>query len=182
MDNWHGFRVVASEDPQEEINSEIEDSQKEFKKEEKSKGLVDALKDLLAGAYVLYHTAHGFHWNMKGEDFYEYHKLFLKIYEDIYESVDPIAENIVKLGDTAPFVMSQLAQRSKIKETGEVPSDLKELVTRFQEMNDEFIPQLKSAFIIANDNNEQGIANFIAERIDQHQKWNWFLKASLGKK
>jgi DNA-binding ferritin-like protein len=33
-------------------------------------------------------------------------------------------------------------------------------------------------FNTANESNQQGIANFIAERIDMHQKWNWFLKAS----
>ena len=168
MSDWNGFRVISAQAPQEE--------------KQEGKGLIDTLKDLLASAYVLYHTAHGFHWNMKGPDFYEYHKLFLEIYEDIYESVDPIAENIVKLGGDAPFAMGQLVTSSKVKETNEAPKELKELVQKFQEMNGEFIPQLKSSFIIANDSNEQGIANFIAERIDQHQKWNWFLKASLGKK
>jgi len=144
--------------------------------------LIDSLKDLLSAGYVLYHTAHGFHWNMKGEDFYEYHKLFLKIYEDIYESLDPIAENIVKLGDIAPFAMNELSNRSKIKETNLAPTDLKELTRAFQGMNSEYISELKNTFDVANRVNEQGVANFIAERIDQHQKWDWFLKASLGEK
>jgi len=179
------FRVIQSAkktDPQKEINEEITKSQKAFELDLKPEELTDALKQTLAQGYVLYHTAHGFHWNMKGEDFYEYHKLFLKIYEDIYESLDPIAENIVKLGEQAPFVMSQLSNMSKIKEVGQVPKDLKDLTKAFQGMNDEFIKTLKSTFDVANKKNEQGVANFIAERIDQHQKWNWFLKASLGKK
>jgi DNA-binding ferritin-like protein len=37
---------------------------------------------------------------------------------------------------------------------------------------------LKKAFDIANQANEQGIANFIAERIDMHAKWDWQLKAT----
>jgi len=171
MEKWNGFRVLAAEDPQIEA-----------KEEQTSDKLTSALKDLLSAGYVLYHTAHGFHWNMKGEDFYEYHKLFLEIYEDIYESLDPIAENIVKLGDTAPFAMSQLIADSKIKETQEVPEVIRELASKFQEMNAEFIPLLRDTFDVANKENEQGVANFIAERIDQHQKWDWFLKASLGKK
>jgi len=165
MSTWNEFKVVAAK-PKEEV----------------TKGLPDSLKDLLASGYVLYHTAHGFHWNMKGEDFYEYHKLFLEIYEDIYESLDPIAENIVKLGDTAPFAMKDLYERSSIKEVNVAPKSIKDLASEFQRMNSEFVPQLKSAFDIANKVNEQGVANFIAERIDQHQKWDWFLKASLGKK
>jgi DNA-binding ferritin-like protein len=37
---------------------------------------------------------------------------------------------------------------------------------------------LRRAFDIANQANEQGIANFIAERIDMHAKWDWQLKAT----
>jgi len=182
--NLQNFRRVSAktEDPQKEINEEINKAQKQFVLEQKPEELVNALKQTLAQGYVLYHTAHGFHWNMKGENFYEYHKLFLKIYEDIYESLDPIAENIVKLGDQAPFVMSQLSNMSKIKEVGQVPKDLRDLAKTFQGMNTEYIKTLKSTFDVANKKNEQGVANFIAERIDQHQKWDWFLKASLGKK
>ena len=165
MSEWNGFRVVAKE--------------KEVK-EEGTTSLVDALKKMLSEAYVLYHTIHGFHWNLKGSDFYQYHKLFDEMVDDIYEHIDPIAENIVKLDGVAPFVMSQLASMSGIKETGLVSKNVRELTSKFLEMNTEYIENIKKAFIIANKENEQGIANFIAERIDQHQKWNWFLKASLG--
>jgi DNA-binding ferritin-like protein len=44
--------------------------------------------------------------------------------------------------------------------------------------NDIIIGKLKECFNTANQADEQGIANFIAERIDMHQKWRWQLKAS----
>ena len=47
--------------------------------------------------------------------------------------------------------------------------------------NKELLETLKKTFDIANKVNEQGVANFIAERIDMHQKWNWFLESSVGK-
>ena len=134
---------------------------------------------MLAEAYVLYHTIHGFHWNVKGSDFYEYHKLFNEIYDDIYESVDTIAENIIKLGGEAPFAMSQLVKISGIAETGLFSKNPVELSKKFYDMNQEYIQNIKKAFKVANKDNEQGVANFIAERIDQHQKWGWFLKASI---
>ena len=144
------------------------------------KDLMTALRKTLADAYVLYHTIHGFHWNLKGNDFYEYHKFFDEIVSDIYEHIDPIAENIVKLGGEAPFVMTELVKDANIKETDLISKDPIELAHKFQEMNAQMITELKDTFKIANSVNEQGVANFIAERIDQHQKWDWFLKASLG--
>ena len=163
-DILNGFRFVGS----------VEDDTKES-----SGDLPQALKTMLAEAYVLYHTIHGFHWNVKGLDFYEYHKLFDEIVDDIYEHIDPIAENILKLGHESPFVMSDLVKLSKIKETGLISKNTKDLSTKFYEMNEEYIKNIKNVFVIANKVNEQGIANFIAERIDQHQKWSWFLKASI---
>jgi starvation-inducible DNA-binding protein len=161
-ENLNGFRVVGA----------VEDDTKE-------NDLVQSLKNMLAEAYVLYHTIHGFHWNVKGSDFYEYHKLFDEIVDDIYEHIDPIAENIVKLGSVAPFVMSQLVKMSGIQESGLVSRSPKELTAKFYIMNEEYIQHIKETFKIANNSNEQGVANFIAERIDQHQKWSWFLKASI---
>lgn len=165
MNNWNGFRTIES-----------------AKTEEVSKELPGALKKMLAEAYVLYHTIHGFHWNLKGSDFYEYHKLYDDIVSDVYDSIDPIAENILKLGDVAPFKMSDLVSLSGIAESDLVSTDVKELTEKFLEMNTQYVDDIKSVFKIANNENEQGIANFIAERIDAHQKWNWFLKASLGEK
>ena len=146
----------------------------------KDNDLVAVLKTTLANAYVLYHTIHGFHWNLKGNDFWEYHKFFDEIVSDIYEHIDPIAENIVKLGGEAPFLMSELVNNANIKEIGLVSKDPIELARKFEEMNSQMIDELKNTFKVANSANEQGVANFIAERIDQHQKWDWFLKASLG--
>jgi starvation-inducible DNA-binding protein len=169
MDTWNGFRVVgAVEDDTIDSNSISDDS-----------NLVSSLKTMLAEAYVLYHTIHGFHWNVKGEDFYEYHKLFDEIVDDIYEHIDPIAENILKLGGEAPFSMNELIKISNLKET-ELPSkNPHELVIKFYNMNEEYITHIKKFFKVANKDDEQGVANFIAERIDQHQKWSWFLKASI---
>jgi starvation-inducible DNA-binding protein len=168
MSDWNGFRVVAAE----EVSTP----------EESPTSLVDTLRVTLSEAYVLYHTIHGFHWNLKGSDFWEYHKFFDEIVDDIYEHIDPIAENIVKLGGVAPFKMSELVSLSSIDESGLDSVDPLVLTRKFIDMNSKYLENLKSAFIIANNANEQGVANFIAERIDMHQKWNWFLKASLGEK
>ena len=168
-DSLFGFRLVGAveDDTKQEVSADT--------------NLVGALKRMLAEAYVLYHTIHGFHWNVTGSDFYEYHKFFDEIVDDIYEHIDPIAENIRKLGSNTPFVMSQLADLSSIDETGLVSKNALELTKKFYDMNEQYINHIKDAFKVANDANEQGVANFIAERIDMHQKWSWFLKASLEK-
>lgn len=141
--------------------------------------LVLALNSLLADTYTVYHQAHGYHWNVKGPDFSQYHGLFSSIYEDLIGSVDDIAENILRLGYDSPFKMSDLMRLGTIAEAS--PNDTPQAMTvalleSMQALNDGFV----DAFEIANAVEQQGAANFIAERIDMTAKWMWQLRASLG--
>ena len=65
-----------------------------------------------------------------------------------------------------------------LNEVDEQTSDAKALTNYLIALNSNLINTLMKTFDLANKSNQQGIANFIAERIDMHQKWNWFLKAS----
>lgn len=141
--------------------------------------LVASLRSLLADVVVVYLTAHGFHWNVKGQDFNQYHALFASIYEDTYGSVDDLAENILKLGADAPFNLTQFSALRTIPDTI-VTDDPAVMAADLLSKNDALVMVLKRVFDVANSVNEQGVANFIAERIDAHQKWSWQLRASLG--
>lgn len=142
--------------------------------------VVSSLRVLLANTISFYLRAHGFHWNVKGPDFAQYHRLFGDIYEDVYESVDDIAENILKLNGMAPFRLPELmALRSIVDQSvaTPLPSDM---TADLLNGNDAMLLSLRSTFEVATVANEQGIADFVAGRIDQHQKWGWQLRASLA--
>jgi len=139
--------------------------------------LAKELSDLLGTVVDLYLRAHGYHWNVEGEDFAQYHALFEAIYSDVYESIDPIAENVRKLGEFAPFKLDTLRSSSVLEETRVAPR-AKDMAKDLLVANEQAVSELKRIFRIANDADEQGIANFLAERIDMHQKWSWQLSAS----
>ena len=138
-----------------------------------------ALAGLLADSYTVYHDAHGYHWNVKGQDFAQYHELFSAIYEDIYGSIDPIAENMLKIEADAPFHMSELVSLRTIAE-GAPANDPQAMATDLLREIVALLATLKRAFDTAVSQNEQGIANFIAERIDMSEKWAWQLRSSIG--
>ena len=50
--------------------------------------LMIKLQSMVAKMYV---QAHGYHWNIEGQDFKQYHEFLLEIYEDVYDSIDPIS-------------------------------------------------------------------------------------------
>jgi DNA-binding ferritin-like protein len=141
--------------------------------------LVEALENLLADVVTIYFRTHAYHWNVKGQDFAQYHELFEEIYQDIYSSIDPIAENIRKLGHDAPISLTELVGDSSVPESEVDTADPKTLAYDLYRMNELLVVQLKAVFDLTNAINEQGVANFIAERIDSHMKWSWQLRSSI---
>ena len=138
--------------------------------------LIAALKELLADTVALKFKAHGYHWNVEGDDFPQAHTFFEMIYNDYEEATDEFAENLRRLDTYAPFKLSRLTSLSTVSET-EVTSDFEDMAMDLLKSNDAVLAKLKDAFDLADTAREQGVANFLAERIDMHGKWHWQLSA-----
>lgn len=143
--------------------------------------LKTAIKVLLANATVMYYKTHQFHWNVEGIEFTQYHEFFGDLYIDVYNSVDPIAELLRKLDEYAPVSIDELYKYKTLEEETTRVILLSDILASLIKANDEVLASLNKVFNIANANKQQGICNFIADRIDTHQKHGWFLRASAKK-
>ncbi|GLT18614.1 DNA starvation/stationary phase protection protein [Vibrio zhanjiangensis] len=83
---------------------------------EKSQALASELNALLAHYQVLYMNTRGYHWNIKGQQFFELHEKFEEIYVDLQAKIDELAERILTLGSTPDHSFSQYLDKSKIQE------------------------------------------------------------------
>lgn len=141
--------------------------------------LADTLKTLLATAYVFSIKTQNFHWNVESENFPQYHKFLGDLYEEVYDNtIDRMAEVIRQLDSYAPGSLTRFAELSQIQDQVKIPRAelmFKELC----EDNDILLGMYKNAFHVAEEADEQGIANFIAERIDAHSKHRWMLRSIL---
>jgi starvation-inducible DNA-binding protein len=142
--------------------------------------LVSCLKTLLADEVAMYLKAHGFHWNVEGPMFSQFHEFFENIYEDVYSSIDPTAENIRKLGDYPPFTLPTLDKLREV-EDGKVATDPIAMCVALLDANDVVLEEIDECFKAATAANEQGICNFLADRDNMHKKWRWQLKATIKK-
>lgn len=141
--------------------------------------LVSALRTAMANTFVMYFKTHGFHWNIEGVHFSQYHEFFSNIYEDLYGSIDPFAENIRRLGEYAPTSLTEIYRSTTIAESDLVGTALREMLNSLLADNSEVLNSLNKTFALASAANEQGLADFIAQRIDQHKKNEWQIKSSL---
>lgn len=138
--------------------------------------LIQMLRVLLSDTVTLKFKAHGYHWNVEGDDFPQYHEFFEDIYKDYDGSIDTFAEWIRKLGDYAPYKLSRFQAFSDIPET-DVTSDPVAMSTDLLMANDMVTTKLMDAFDMATSLRQQALANFLAERQDMHQRWHWMLSA-----
>lgn len=140
--------------------------------------LVDNMKTLLGSSVSLYIKSANFHWNVEGPDFPEYHEFFGEYYADVYGTIDTIAEYIRALDSYTPASLKRFQELSVIPDqTMQQPP-----MGMFQELfndNATMLAFLNSTFDVATGERQQGIANFIAERIDAHQKHQWMIRSIL---
>jgi starvation-inducible DNA-binding protein len=141
--------------------------------------LVDNLKTLLATEYAFAIKAQLFHWNVEGPDFSQLHKFFGKIYDEVYgNSIDRTAEYIRAMQDYAPGSFERFAELSQIQGQTKIPR-ARLMIEELLQNNDQMLNLLNECFAAAEQENQQGIANFIAERIDAHQTHGWMLRSFL---
>jgi starvation-inducible DNA-binding protein len=146
-----------------------------------SPALAQALAKLVGSLFVFRAEAHGFHWNVKGRDFNEYHEFFGEIYQTADGFLDDAAESILKLGYDAPYLLSDFIELSCIEQRERVTTgDIQQMSQILLADNAKLVKESKEAFDCANSCNEQGIANFLAGVIEAHQKIQWKLRASLN--
>jgi len=140
--------------------------------------MTDALKVVLADTFAFYLKIHNYHWNVTGPDFYEYHIFFEKLYTEVFEAVDSVAEHIRSLDEYAPGSLSRFSELTTIADAKTVPEGLN-MAKQLLNDNAKVIESLKNAYLIAEEMQEIGVSNFLQDRTDIHKKHAWMLRATI---
>lgn len=142
--------------------------------------LASKLAKLLADVVTAKFIFQGYHWNVLGPNFGEYHEFFQTLYVDLEESIDPLAENILKAGFPAPYLLKDYVELSTIMEERLDGTSPKFMLDSALRVNQQVIACYLDAFQIASSCDEQGVIDFLAARINAHEKWTWQIKSYLG--
>jgi starvation-inducible DNA-binding protein len=140
--------------------------------------LIDELKKVHADAFTFYLKAHFYHWNVEGSNFLQYHDFLQNLYQEVFSSVDTLAELIRTLDSYAPGTLTRLKELTSIEETDDVP-DAKTMMTRLLQENNILRASLLTAYTTAETTGEVGVANFLQDRIQAHEKHGWMLRSIL---
>ena len=142
--------------------------------------LGNSLKVALADTFVMMTQAWGCHWNVEGPNFKSLHDMFSGIYTDLQDAVDPIAEHIRALDEYAPGSLKRFLDLTTLEEDVKIPTAT-HMVDRLLATNLKVIESLQNALEQAKVANDEGVVNFLGERLEKHTKHGWFLRATLKK-
>jgi len=138
--------------------------------------LIEEMKVSLASTFSFYLKSHNFHWNVEGVNFPQFHSFFEGIYTDAWNAVDGLAEHLRTLGAYAPGSYARYSDLSIIKDEVNIPTAMS-MVSKLTADNEALIGQLTKTQALAEKENKMGLANYLQDRIDAHEKNGWMLRA-----
>lgn len=144
----------------------------------KSKKIATRLNDLLANYQLYYINTRGFHWNIKGDKFFELHVKFEELYDNIILKIDEIAERIVTIGETPHHSYTAFLKHSTIKEHTNVTDGIKcveYIVSDFQTLLD----IQREILDLSDDANDEGTNSLMSDYIREQEKLVWMYNSYL---
>ena len=146
----------------------------------KSKQLAEKLNVLLANYSIFYQNTRGYHWNIKGEKFFELHLKFEELYNDLLLKIDEVAERILTLGFNPEHNYSVYARVSGVKESTKVSDGIKSVEQVLESFKIIIILQRELLELSARANDE-GTNALMSDYIRAQEKMVWMYSAYLKK-
>jgi starvation-inducible DNA-binding protein len=137
------------------------------------------LTETFCDNFVNSYRAHSCHFNITGENFYSYHKLLQKIYEDSEAIQDDLGELIRALDAYAPETIADILSMADLADTTAAGSEARDLLELVLEGQEHMINSYRKLEEIADAEDHEDISNFAQDRIRKHKKNAWMLRASL---
>jgi starvation-inducible DNA-binding protein len=145
----------------------------------KASELASKLNLLLANYQIFYSNLRGYHWNIKGEKFFELHLKFEELYNDAFLKIDEIAERILTLGYTPLHTYTDYMASSEIKTTKDVTdgkTGVKHVINSFSIL----VKLEREILSLSSDAGDEGTNALMSDYIREQEKSLWMYNAFLG--
>ncbi|SIQ03499.1 starvation-inducible DNA-binding protein [Chryseobacterium sp. RU37D] len=149
-------------------------------KEADCKKIAEKLNILLANYSVFYQNTRGFHWNIKGNQFFTLHPKFEELYNSLVLKIDEIAERILTLGATPVHNYSDYLKAATIKESQEV-TDATKSVENILNSFKVVIDLQREILEITDQAGDEGTNSQMSDYITEQEKEVWMYNSYLGK-
>jgi len=143
-----------------------------------AKTIANKLNELLANYQGFYFNTRGFHWNIKGNKFFELHLKFEELYNDALKKIDEIAERILTLECTPIHTLSDFWKDATIEEVKNV-KDGDIAIRNILKAYEIILPMQRQTLALANKNNDEGTSTLMSDYIREQEKLVWMYSSYL---
>lgn len=145
----------------------------------KSKLIAEKLNKLLANYSLFYQNVRGFHWHIKGSDFFELHVKFEELYTDLQLKIDEVAERILTLAHNPEHTYSKYSELSIIPESKRT-SKGKEAIVNILDSFSALITMQREILEAAANAKDEGTVALMSGYIQQQEKQVWMYSSFLN--
>ncbi|MBK6876741.1 MAG: DNA starvation/stationary phase protection protein [Ignavibacteria bacterium] len=138
--------------------------------------LAEKLNQLLANYSIFYQNTRGYHWNIKGEKFFELHVKFEELYNSLVLKIDEIAERILTLGFSPQHKYSVYNEVSSIKESSQV-SDGNKAVSNILDSFSVIISLQRELLELSEEAGDEGTNALMSDYLKEQEKLVWMYSA-----
>lgn len=144
-------------------------------KPNEAQAIVEALNPLIADSYALYIKTKNYHWHLAGSHFRDYHLLFDEHADQIFASIDPIAERVRRIGGTTIRSIGHIAQLQTVEDDDDDFVSPEQMINRLIEDNRQMAASQRNAIKVCDDNRDAATASILEPILDETEKRTWFL-------
>jgi starvation-inducible DNA-binding protein len=146
------------------------------------KKIADMLNDDLADEYLLLTKTKKYHWNVVDPRFNDLHKFLDEQYEQISVAVDDIAERVRALGEKTKATLNEFISSTQIREDPGSYPDADSMLRNLLVDHETIIKTLRKHIEECQQLKDEGTANFLTDKMEEHEKMGWMLRSFLPSK
>lgn len=144
-------------------------------KPEEVEKIVAAVNPLIADAFALYAKTKNFHWHLATSHFRDYHLMLDEQADSIFESIDPLAERVRRIGGTTLRSISHISQLQTISDDNNEFVAPDQMIQELLKDNQQIAKNQREAIEITEKNRDTPTSNLLQELLDQTERRIWFL-------
>ncbi|MDD3478271.1 MAG: DNA starvation/stationary phase protection protein [Candidatus Izemoplasmatales bacterium] len=136
---------------------------------------IESLNLYLANLSVLNTKLHNLHWNVTGKNFEQVHLFLEKLYDDVFEKTDEVAERIKMLGSFPFASLKEYLNVATIQERSSEDISVKETISLVLDDYRALVAEIKALRLLAIEQDDFVTVALLESHVSGFEKTIWFL-------
>jgi starvation-inducible DNA-binding protein len=139
-----------------------------------------ALNGLAADMFALYLKTKNFHWHMSGPHFRDYHLLLDEHGDQIFATIDALAERVRKIGGTTLRSIGHIGRLQRILDNDADYVTPMDMLSELRDDSSRLTASLREAHGVCDEHGDVASASLLEVWNDEAERRTWFLFETTG--